>query len=314
MNFKKPKFWDLKEPNLISYLLLPLTLPIKINNLLLDFKSKKKSDKIKTICVGNIYVGGTGKTPTSIKLFQIFKELSLDVSVGKKEYSSQLDEITILNKKTNLITAHKRKNILSQALKKHKDVLIFDDGLQDKTINYDIQIVCFDGQNWIGNGFLIPSGPLREKINSLKKYDVVFIKSEKPVDDLIVQSIRKVNPKIKIFGSFYKPINIKEFDLTKKYLIFSGIGNSKDFKNILIRNNFTIVGEIIYPDHFNYNKNDINKIKDQALKLDAEIITTEKDYVKVSQIDNNKINFLEIDLIIKNQEDLIKYLKSELYD
>ena len=69
-----------------------------------------------------------------------------------------------------------------------------------------------------------------------------------------------------------------------------------------------------HPFPFNYNKNDINKIKDQALKLDAEIITTEKDYVKVSQIDNNKINFLEIDLIIKNQEDLIKYLKSELYD
>ena len=59
MKLRKPKFWDLKKPRLISYLLLPLTIPVRINNLLLKYRSTKKADKIKLICVGNIYLGGT---------------------------------------------------------------------------------------------------------------------------------------------------------------------------------------------------------------------------------------------------------------
>ena len=72
----------------------------------------------------------------------------------------------------------------------------------------------------------------------------------------------------------------------KNYLIFSGIGNPSSFKNILIKNNFQIVEEIIFPDHFNYTKNDIDKIKIRAERLNANIITTEKDYVKISKLTN----------------------------
>ena len=75
MKVNKPKFWDLKKPNYISYLLLPFTLPIIINNFFLRFKKNIKYNDIKTICVGNIYVGGTAKTPLTIKLNQILKEV-----------------------------------------------------------------------------------------------------------------------------------------------------------------------------------------------------------------------------------------------
>ena len=83
MNFKKPKFWDLQKPNILSFILLPFTIILKINNFLLNLK--KESDyNIKTICVGNIYVGGTGKTPSTIKLYDILKNNNFKVSTGKK--------------------------------------------------------------------------------------------------------------------------------------------------------------------------------------------------------------------------------------
>ena len=63
MNFRKPLFWDLKKPNFFSYLLVPLTIPLIINNFLFNIKKKTKFSKIKSVCVGNIYIGGTGKTP-----------------------------------------------------------------------------------------------------------------------------------------------------------------------------------------------------------------------------------------------------------
>ena len=77
MMFKKPKFWDLSRPNLISYLLLPFTLFILLRNYFSKKKGKKKFNQIKTICVGNIYLGGTGKTPLTLKIYEILKNRNL---------------------------------------------------------------------------------------------------------------------------------------------------------------------------------------------------------------------------------------------
>ena len=77
MKLKKPSFWDLTKPNLLSYLLIPFSLPIILRNFLFRFLKKKKISEIKTICVGNIYLGGTGKTPLTIKISQILKQKAL---------------------------------------------------------------------------------------------------------------------------------------------------------------------------------------------------------------------------------------------
>lgn len=314
MKLKKPKFWDLEKPSFISYILLPFTLILQISNFLRSLRIKKKNKKIKTICVGNIYLGGTGKTPSTIKIYEILKKLNFKVAVGKKFYSSQKDERILLESATNLITKSSRENILKTAIKNHKDVLIFDDGLQDKNINYNINIVCFDIQNWIGNGFLIPSGPLREKLASLKNYDCVFLKDGSPTNKSVIKSIKKINNKIRVFYTYFEVLNLKKIRNTKKYLIFSGIGNPKSFKRILLNNKFNISKEIIYPDHFNYKKVDIDKIKIIANKIGAKIITTEKDYVKISKKDQKNIQFLKVKLKIKNEKTFINYLKSKIYE
>ena len=200
MKFKKPKFWDLNKPNFLSYLLLVFTFPVIINNILINLKSKKKFSEIKTICIGNIYIGGTGKTPTTIEIYNTLKKLKYKVTTGKKFYKSQRDEIILLEKKTNFITDFNRKKIVKKAIEKSNNFLIFDDGLQDLNIDYDLKFVCFDGDNFIGNGQLIPSGPLREKLESLKKYDAVFFKNNN--NSSFVELIKKNNSRIEIFNTF----------------------------------------------------------------------------------------------------------------
>jgi len=313
MIFKKPKFWDEKKDlNFLAYFLLPFALLIKINNLFSNFLIKYKTKKIITICVGNIYLGGTGKTPTVIKLFEIFKKLKLKSVVGKKFYKSHLDENTLLGKKTKLLLGDNRLQIIKKAIKRNEKFVIFDDGLQDKKIDYNLKFVCFDSLNWIGNGFLIPSGPLREDLSSLKKFDAVFLKNIKKKNYDVINSIKKINPKIKIFNSEYKIKNLKKFDLTKNYMIFSGIGNPKSFEKLLEKYKFKIISKIHFSDHYNYKRNDILKIIEKARKLDAKIITTEKDYVKVPKIYRKKINFISVELEIEKIKNLINFIKLKI--
>ncbi len=314
MKLKKPKFWDYKKPNFISYLLFPLTIPIIINNLFLKLITVKKNKKIKSICVGNIYLGGTGKTPTTIRLYEILNELKFNVSTGKKFYESQADESIILQKKTKLINGKSRRDIIEKALKDSKEIVIFDDGLQDKSISYDLRFVCFDDEKFIGNGCLLPSGPLREKIDSLKKYDGVFIKTNTRVSDINLNLIRTQNPDIKIFETHYEITNLQNFNKENKYLIFSGVGNPESFKRILLSNKLNIIEEVIFPDHHNYTKNEIETLIKKANNMNAKIITTEKDFVKVSKINSKNINFLDIRLVIKDEDNLKKLIKNKLYE
>ena len=314
MNFKKPKFWDYKKPNIIAYLLLPITLLITLNNFILKIYPKKKFNKIKTICVGNIYLGGTGKTPTTLKLYKLLKDLNLKIATAKKDYSYQQDEKILLEKKSNLILSKERSSIINKAKEKGFDLVIFDDGLQEKKIDYDIKFVCFDSKSWIGNGFLIPSGPLREKIESLTKHDGVFLKSSIKNFDFseIYSKIKNINPKIEIFNSYVFIKNINQFNLSDKFIIFSGIGNAYSFKDTLINNNFNITKEIIFPDHHEYKLEEISKILNFAKKEKAEILTTEKDYVKIPENLKDKINYIEIDLKIEEKDKLINLIKTKI--
>ena len=174
MKLKKPKFWDHKKPSFISYLLLPFSITL---GLIAKIKSKPKfsNSKIKTICVGNIYIGGTGKTSLAIKIKEILDKNNIKACFIKKFYPNQTDEQKLLSKNGTLFSNLKRITALNEAIAEGFEVAIFDDGLQDSSIKYDLEIVCFNNLNWIGNGLTLPSGPLRENINNLKSYENVFL-------------------------------------------------------------------------------------------------------------------------------------------
>jgi len=308
MNLKKPHFWDLPKPNFLSYLLIPFSLPIIVRNYFFQFLRKKKSLNIKTICVGNIYLGGTGKTPLTIKISEILKRLNFKVATVKKNYSNQKDEQLLLKQKTSLITVDSRKNAINMGINEKYDVLIFDDGLQETKIDYNIKLVCFKSKNWIGNGQLLPAGPMREKVSSLKKFDAVFLNGNSANLKKIENQIKKINLNIKIFKTFYKISNIQKYNLESKYLIFSGIGNPSDFKDILLANKFNVVREIVFPYHYKYNLNDLEKIQNTAKNEKLKIITTEKDFMKIPEKFKKEIDFLAIELVIQDEKKLIDLL------
>ena len=294
MNLLKPNFW--KKNSLIVFLLLPFTL---ITRLIIFFKSINSSYKpnISTICVGNIYIGGTGKTQLVLKLDEILKR-KYKTFVIKKYYRNQIDEQKLLAKNTNLILPIKRIDGIKKIENSIKNLAIFDDGLQDKSIKYSTSIVCFSSISGVGNGKILPAGPLREDLSKLKNYNMVFINGKKNTD--LIRKIKKYNHKIKIFSGKYYLKNKKEFNSKSKYLAFCGIGTPENFFYLLQENGIKLAKKIIFPDHFNYKNSDISKIKELASKNNLKIVTTEKDYMKVKKYKKFKTKFTNVDLNINN--------------
>jgi len=307
MKLKKPKFWDYKKPSFFSYLLLPFSIIVGLIN---KIKSKPEfsNSKIKTICVGNIYIGGTGKTSLAIKIKEILDKNNIKACFIKKFYPNQTDEQKLLSKNGTLFSNLKRITALDEAISEGFEVAIFDDGLQDNSIKYDMEIVCFNNLNWIGNGLTLPSGPLRESINNLKFYENVFLNGNEESLIAIKDQIKKINPNININSGKYTPLNIGEFDKDQNYLVFSGIGNHKTFVEMLKNNKLKIVSDLEYPDHYQYSKRDFDEIIINAKKFNAHIITTEKDYLRLENFNRNEILYVKSSLDILDEKSLTNKL------
>ena len=308
MKLKKPKFWDYSKPNLIAYLLLPFSTLVQI------FSSLKKKEgrklKIKTICVGNIYIGGTGKTSLCIKINEFLTQKNIKSCFVKKYYKDQVDEQMLLQNKSEIFISKNRIDALYKAEMKGYDVAILDDGLQDSSIICDVNFVCFNNINWIGNGLTIPSGPLRENINILKKYNHVFLNGNSKNIESISKKINEINSNSIIHIGEYIPLNIDEFDKKDSYIVFSGIGNHQTFISMIKKYELNIIKEYEYPDHYNYSQEEINLICKEAENLRCKIITTEKDFLRINKNINNidKIKYIKSTLKIINEEKLISIL------
>ena len=307
MNLKKPKFWDYKQPNISAYFLIPIAFFLKILKSI-KIKTKTFKPKIKTICVGNIYLGGTGKTSLSIKINEILDKNNIKSCFIKKYYKNQIDEQKLLRTRGKLFMSSTRIDAIKQAETENYEVAILDDGLQDNSINYDISLICFNNTNWIGNGLTIPAGPLREDIKNLKKYHHVFLNGNLENLSNLKKQILKINSNINIHIGGYEPINIHEFNKTDKFLVFSGIGNHQTFISMIEKYGLNVFKEIEFPDHYSYTTKDINQILNQANNLNCKIITTEKDYLRLTSNQRDKIKFIKSKLQIIDEDNLIKII------
>ena len=192
-----------------------------------------------------------------------------------------------------------------QAIKNKFNYAILDDGFQDFSIFKSFVIICFNSKQLIGNNFIIPAGPLREKIESIKRANIIVINGEKNND--FESQILNINNNLKIFYTEYVPLNI-EFFKKKKLLAFSGIGENKNFFDLLKKEGLNIVQEISFPDHYKFSNKDIKKIVSIASKNNLEVITTEKDYFRIKKLLNFNFEFLKLDLKIKDRDNFFNLL------
>ena len=303
MKLFKPKFWK-SNKNFFTVLLIPLSLITWIYIILKKTFIQKVKFNIPVICVGNIFIGGTGKTPLSIHIAKKLSENGKNPAIVRKYYRSHIDEHKmILSYYNKLILNLNRSKGIYEALEKGYDAVILDDGFQDYKIKKNLSIICFNSNQLIGNGYLFPSGPLRESLGSLRNANILIINGDRSLD--FEQKILKIQKDLKIYYSNYKPLNIQEFK-NKKLLVISGIGNPENFFKILKDNQMNIQKKMVYPDHYEFTKNEMLKIIEYAKKNDFQIVMTEKDYYKIKDFSLENIKYLKVKLEIEKGEEFIK--------
>ena len=305
MNFNKPKFWN-NQFSLLSFVLYPFSL---IYTLLFNLKrilSKKISFSKPVICIGNIYLGGSGKTPLAITISKMLLQNSFNPAIIRKKYDSQFDEVDMIKEHFSKILEHKKRKLaIETAITKGHDFLVMDDGMQDFSIKTNLNIVCFNTEQLEGNGFVLPAGPLREKLNGLKRCKIAVLNGEK--NEKFERKLKKESNSIKIFYSKYR---LENFDhlRNKKILCFAGIGSPSNFFKILEENGIKVNKKISFPDHYNYKKKDLDFINELAKKHDLEVITTEKDFFRLKKIGYENIKFVRVNLVIEKEKELLKYI------
>ena len=310
MIFSKPKFWDDKQPSIWSIILYPFSIIYLLITIINKNLLSQKKFTIPIICVGNIYVGGTGKTPLAIEVYKIFKFLGKNPCFVKKGYDLVNDEVEMLKEIGRTYSNKNRKKSLISAVSQKHDVAIFDDGFQDFSIKKDISILCFHSKQLIGNGNIIPSGPLREGLGSIKRADCILINGS--INLNFEKKLQKINDNIKIFYSSYKLKNIEDFK-DKEIIAFAGIGNPSNFFDLLKENSLNVKKVYHFPDHYNYSDKDFEDIFKKNYNYDnTKIVTTKKDYFRLNEKQKLMCNYIDIDLEIYKKNDFVNFIKSKI--
>jgi len=264
---------------------------------------KQHSVNAVVISIGNITVGGTGKTPLVVWVCNLLARKGVNCAIltrGYKIKKSKLSgEPAILTRgcpAANIIVNPDRVAAAAEAIAKFgAEVLVMDDGFQHRRLVRDLDIITIDAMLPFGYDKLLPAGLLRESLKALKRTDAAVITRCNQVSNLklaqIEQKLKFINPHLAIAKSIHQPICAKTIDeeisveglKDKKIFAFCGIGNPAAFSKTIEQLGCQLAGSKIYDDHYHYSSNDIADICERAEDAEADLIlTTQKDWTKIT--------------------------------
>lgn len=318
MPLSTPKFWH-KRWSVMSILLIPFSWLYQLAHAInIARQGTPYKSKIPVICIGNAIAGGSGKTPTVMALIKIIRENNLaknpviltrgyggDITtptlVDRNKHNAENvgDEALLLAQHAPTIIAQNRAEGAKFAEDNKHDLIIMDDGLQNNRLHKDISFLVVDRQIDFGNNRILPAGPLREPLAKIL-----------PRIDSIICIGRKFHSDKPVFEAAIEPQNT--LDTSKTYIAFAGLGYPEKFKNTLLDLGVNLVGWHAFPDHYPYTEKDLEILKTHANDLDATLITTEKDFVRLPQNYKDEIETLPITLNFKSTNDITAFLKDEL--
>ena len=304
------KIW--RSNNFLNFILFPFSILYYFTFIIYKFCSKEKKCNVPVLCVGNITLGGAGKTPTVIELRKFlsnsFEKIYVltrgykgkakgPLIVGNNHTFHDVGEESLLHSQFGLTCVSKNKFLGAKFCEAQGGkLIIMDDGLQSRDIKKDCKVLVIDGNYGFGNNKIFPSGPLREPIRSgIKKSDLILIIGNK-------RNICKFDiiPKHKIFSA-KKEISIESCK-NKKLFVFSALGNNTNFHNSLLHSGYTIKRIKSFSDHYIFKKNDILSILNVAKKENLTVVCTKKDYIKVPEEFKNKIKPVNLNLKIEKKK------------
>ncbi|MBL6785448.1 MAG: tetraacyldisaccharide 4'-kinase [Rickettsiales bacterium] len=312
--------------NIFSILLWPLTL---IYILVVRFRQiifKPNPLPGFSIIVGNATMGGGGKTPSAIAIGKILQELANDYYYFTKGYKGSIlgPEIVNLDKHTveqtgdesRVLASHaqtiiaKQRHKANDYLNKFNDkIIVLDDGFQNVHLKVNLKILVIDENFLFGNNMLLPAGPLRDSLAwHFKEADCLFFIGGS--DSEFKLKYRKYIANTPLFKA--KPALIDDIDKNKSYLAFSGLANNSKFQNFLRKNNIKIAEFQAFPDHHKYTKKDLLSIKKFAESKGVDILTTEKDAVKIDSNILTNYSICKMQLEFEDKIGLAKFLKMKI--
>lgn len=296
MRLNYPYFWQ-KKRSVISWLLLPFSsIYLFLTKLRYDNARLERIGKF-VICIGNSTVGGTGKTQLIKKIAGYLQDRNKSFVIVTKGYGSKLkhavqvhgnhkpievgDESLELLSSGPVIAAKKPGYAARLIEQMGADIVLVDDGLQNPNFIKDLSILTIDPQRAIGNGRIIPAGPLREYIkDSLAKVSAIVIAGNEPVSDFgLIQKIS--HSKLPFYKARIVPVRKSAPPPKGKFIAFCGIGNPDKFFSMLAGIGYEIAEQVVFSDHHHYSIADLDYLYDLTDQYDAKLVTTRKDYVKI---------------------------------
>ena len=316
---RRPEFWNKKLS--IAILLLPLSLVWWIGSIVRQLVAKPYHARLPVICIGNLSVGGTGKTPAAILVVKLLKQAGWRPAMLTRGYGGKLsgpcwvesnrhtaddvgDEPLLLAQTLPVCVSRHRGNgarfIESDGA---YDIIVMDDGLQNPSLHKDISIGLFDGGVGIGNGWMLPAGPMREAFSSgVQKLDLILING---ADDTMLRSRLKSHlpADLPIFDVSITPDDTQIDLQTNQYIAFAGIGRPERFFQTLNEIGAHSLEQHAFPDHHPFRDSELVSLSKLAEQQNATLITTEKDWHRLPRPWQAKILYLPISLTLTTMAD-----------